>query len=55
LNHQNNYVEYLNIDDKTAKSINILATSLNVLTYFECPYINIILTVQTKLFSSLQI
>jgi len=42
---QNNYVERLNIDDKAAKSFNILATSLNV-------YI-IILIIQTKLFLDL--
>jgi len=31
LGHQNNYVERLNIDDKTVKSFNILEISLNVL------------------------
>jgi len=43
LDHQNNYVEHLNIDN-ASKSFNILATNLNVL---------IILMVQTKLFSDL--
>jgi len=33
---QNNYVERLNIDDKAAKSFNILAISSNVLhNYFD--------------------
>jgi len=31
LDHQNNYVERLNVDDKVAKSFNILSISLNVL------------------------
>jgi len=31
LNHQNNYVERLSIDDYAAESFNISATSLNVL------------------------
>jgi len=44
LDHQNNYIERLNIDDNTAKSSNILVTNSNVL---------IILMVQTKLFSDL--
>jgi len=44
LDHQNNYVERLNVGDK-AKSFNIPATRLNVLrNYFD---------VQTKLFSDL--
>jgi len=29
LDHENNYVKCLNIDDKAAKSFNILATRLN--------------------------
>jgi len=34
--HQNNYVERLNVDYKVAKSFNILAISLNVLrNYFD--------------------
>jgi len=38
LNHQNNYVERLNINDKAVKSFNILATNLNVLhNYFDNP------------------
>jgi len=31
LNHQNNYVKRLNVDDNAAKSFNILAISLNIL------------------------
>jgi len=38
LDHQNNYVERLNIDDNTAKSFNVLLTNLNVLhNYFYDP------------------
>jgi len=38
LDHQNNYVKRLNIDDNAAKNFNILATSLNVLhNYFDGP------------------
>jgi len=44
LDHQNNYAS-LSIDDNTAKSFNILATSWNVLYNFDSP--------QTKLFSNL--
>jgi len=29
LNHQNNYVERLSVDNKVVKNFNILATSLN--------------------------
>jgi len=37
LDHQNNYIERLSVDDNAAKSFNIL-TSLNVLhNYFHCP------------------
>jgi len=36
LDHQNNYVECLNVDDNAAKNLNILATSLNILhNYFD--------------------
>jgi len=36
LDHQSNYVKRLNIDNKTAKNINILAINLNVLNnYFD--------------------
>jgi len=31
LDHQNNYIEHLSIDDNAAKYFNILAISLNVL------------------------
>jgi len=35
LDHQNNYVERLNVDDNSAKNFNTLATSLSVLhNYF---------------------
>jgi len=38
LNHQNNYVERLSVDDDAAKSFNILATSLSVVhNYFDGP------------------
>jgi len=38
VNHQNNYVERLSVDDKIAKGFNILANSLNVLhNYFVGP------------------
>jgi len=36
LDHQNTYVDRLNIDDNATKSFNILATNLNVLyNYFD--------------------
>jgi len=36
--HQNNYVKRLNVDDKAAKSFNIVAINLNVLhNYFDDP------------------
>jgi len=36
LDHQNNYAERLNVDDKAAKNFDILATSLNILhIYFD--------------------
>jgi len=36
--NQNNYIEHLSIDENTAKNVNILATSLNVLhNYFGSP------------------
>jgi len=45
LNHQNNYVEHLNINDKAAKTVNILVQFENVLcNYFDDP---------NKLFSDL--
>jgi len=34
LNHQNNYVERLNLDDNVARSFNILVNGLNVLQLF---------------------
>jgi len=38
LNHQNNYVECLNVDDNAAKGFKIVATSLNaLLNYFDNP------------------
>jgi len=37
LDHQNNYVERLNVDDRDAKSFNILAINLNVHNYFDDP------------------
>jgi len=38
LDHQNNCVERLNVDDNAAKDFNTLATSLNVLlNYFDGP------------------
>jgi len=44
LNHQNNYVELLNIDDNATKSSSVLAIRTSYI---------IILMVQTKLFSDL--
>jgi len=36
LDHQNNYVERLSVDNNAAKNFNILVTSLNVLhNYFD--------------------
>jgi len=35
LNHQNNDVDRLSIDDNAAKSFNILAPSLNIYNYFD--------------------
>jgi len=49
LDHQNNYAERLNVDDKSAKNFNILAISLNVLLKI------IILMVETKLSSDLYV
>ena len=35
MDHKNNYIEHLNIDDIAVKNFNILATSLNILhNYF---------------------
>jgi len=42
IDHQNNYIEALNVDDKAAKNFNIPATSLSVLHNY--------LMVQTKFF-----
>jgi len=37
LDHQNNYVKCINIDDNAAKNFNILLASLRVLhNYFDC-------------------
>jgi len=45
LNHQNNYVERLSVDNNAAKNFNNLAISLNVLHNFDVD--------QIKLFSDL--
>jgi len=38
LDHKNNYIEHLNIDDIAVKNFNILETSLNILhNYFDGP------------------
>jgi len=48
LDHQNNYAERLNVDDKSAKNFNIPAITLNVL-------LKRIILIKTKLSSDLYV
>jgi len=51
LDHQNNYVERLSIDDNAEKSFNILAISLNILhNYFDGPNKIIVRSVSSWIF-----
>jgi len=50
LDHQNNYVERLNVNDKAAKSFNILAISLNILHIYFGPNTIIFRSVSIAIF-----
>jgi len=50
LDLENNDIEHLNVDDKIAKSFNILATSLNVLHVYSDPNKIIFKSISSKFF-----